>query len=167
MGTVRVEIDPWNDIPPATAYPTKDVVAGTNFPVRCLDFDAAADETTYYQFQALAYGSGNITCRVQWYADTASSGDVVWAAALAAITPNTDTTDIETKAFATADTVTDSHLGTTNQRLHEAVITISNLDSIAAGDWCILRLFRDADNGADTMTGDACLVGLVLEWSDT
>lgn len=167
MATVSVEIDVWGDIPPASNAPSKDVVAGTNFPVRCLDFDAATDETTYFAFEALSYGSGNITAKVQWYADTASSGDVVWAAALAAITPNTDSTDIETKSFATASTVTDSHLGTTGQRLHEAEITISNLDSVATGDWCMLQLYRDADNGSDTMAGDACLVGLVLQWSDT
>ena len=167
MATISTEIDVWGDVPPASNFPTKDVVVGTNFPVKCLDFDAATDETTYYVFQALGYGSGNITCRLRWYSDTASSGSVVWAVALAAITPNTDTQDIETKAFATAHSVTDAHIGTTGQRLHEADVAISNLDSVAAGDWCVLRVVRDADNGSDDMAGDACLVGIVLEWSDT
>lgn len=169
MATVKTELDVWGDVPPTSNHPTKDVITGSNFPVRCLDFDAATDETTYYVFNALSYGSGNITVRVQWYADTGSSGNVVWGAALAAITPNTDTTDIETKAFGTVATVQDTHLGTTNQRLHEAEITISSLDSVASGDWCVLKLYRDADGTAatDDMSGDACLVGLVLEWSDT
>jgi len=167
MATVSHEIDVWGDIPPASNFPTKDVVAGTAFPVRCLDFDAATNETTFFVFQAAGYGSGNITCRLRWYADTASTGSVVWAVALAAITPNTDTQDIETKAFATAQSVTTAHLGTTGQRLHETSVAISNLDSVAAGDWCVLRVVRDAANGSDDMAGDACLVAVLLEWSDT
>ena len=167
MATVRTEIDIWGDVPPSSNYPTKDVFSGSNFPVKVLAFDAATEETTYYFFQALAYGSGNITCKVQWYADTGSTGDVIWGAQLAAITPNTDSQDIETKAFATAQTATDTHLGTTNQRLHEIDITVSNLDSVAAGDWCCLKLYRDADAGGDTMAGDALLAGLSLSWSDT
>lgn len=167
MATIRTEIDIWGDVPPTSNFPTKDVFSGSNFPVKVLAFDASTEETTYYFFQALGYGSGNITCKVQWYADTGSSGDVIWGAQLAAITPNTDSQDIETKAFATAQTATDTHLGTTNQRLHEIDITVSNLDSVAAGDWCCLKLYRNAAAGGDTMAGDALLAGLMLSWSDT
>jgi len=57
----------------------------------------------------------------------------------------------------------DSHLGTTNQRLHQAVITVTDLDNgvdtLAAGDYVVLYLYRDASNtGVDTMTGDASVV---------
>lgn len=166
MATVRQYFEPTDAIPAASNFPTMDIVAGTNFPVRGLDFDAATDETCYIPFLAANYGSGNLTLTVYWYADTASSGDVVWGAQLAAITPNTDSQDIETKSFATAQTVTDSHLGTTGQRLHSADITISNLDSIAAGDWGMLKFYRDADNGSDTMSGDATVVGWQLSYSD-
>jgi hypothetical protein len=140
---------------------------GTNFPVHGHLFDAASDEAAFFYFTAFNYGSGNLTVDLEWYADTAASGDVVFTAALAAITPDTDTQDIETKAFATANTVTDSHLGTTNQRLHRATITVSNLDSIAARDWCCLRVTRDADNGSDTLTGDVMLTKVVVSYSDT
>ncbi|MGH7178542.1 MAG: hypothetical protein ACREJC_14290, partial [Tepidisphaeraceae bacterium] len=101
------------------------------------------------------------------YADTASTGDVIFCAQLGAITTNTDTQDIETKALATAQTVTDTHLGTTGQRLHTVDLTISNLDSIAAGDWCVLRLYRDADAAGDTMAGDASVTLISLSYSDT
>lgn len=167
MATVTQSFDAYDAKPGAANYPTLDVVAGTNFPVPCLDFDAATEETCYFFFRATSYGSGNLTVRVFWYADTASSGDIIWGAALAAITANTDSQDIETKAFATANTVTDTHLGTTGQRLHSADITVSNLDSIAAGDWVCLKVYRDADAGGDTMTGDGCLVGLDVSYSDS
>ena len=167
MATITHEFNPQDSVPSATNFATFDAVAGTNFIVPCLDFDATTDESAFFYFRATSYGSGNLTLTIDWYADTASSGDVIWGAQIAAITPNTDTQDIETKAFATANTATDSHLGTTNQRLHSVDITISNLDSIAAGDWCVLRVYRDADAGGDTMTGDACLVKALLSYSDT
>lgn len=143
------------------------LIQGTNFPVSGLAFDAATEETVYFKFPAINYGSGNLTLDVEWYADSASSGDVMFGASVAAITPNTDSQDAETKAFATQNTNTDTHLGTTGQRLHTMSITISNLDSIAAGDACWLRFRRVAADGADTMTGDAIVTRLKLSYSDT
>ena len=142
--------------------------AGSNFPVPAIAFDASTDQTVYYTFHAVTYGSGNLTLDIFWYADTASSGNVVWQAQVAAITPDTDTQDIETKAFATLNFVQDTHLGTTGQRLHKATITISNLDSIATGDYVCLLIGRDADgtNATDDLTGDAFIVMAKLSYSD-
>lgn len=140
---------------------------GTNFPAVGLAYDATAAENAFWMFRAVNYASGNLTLGLDWYADTASSGDVVWSAAIAAITPDADTQDIETKAFATANTVTDTHLGTTGKRLHRCTITITNLDSLAAEDDVWLKIFRDAANGADTMTGDAVLAGATASYLST
>jgi hypothetical protein len=166
MATVFQEFLPESALFLATTFPAYKRNLGTNFPVPGLGYDAAADEFAYWHFNAINYGSGNITVDIYWYADTASSGDVIWDAGIAAITPNTDTQDIETKAFATVNSVTDTHLGTTGQRLHQCAITISNLDSIAARDHVTLRISRDANNGSDTMTGDAFIVSAVLSYSD-
>jgi hypothetical protein len=92
---------------------------------------------------------------------------VIWGAQLAAIMPNTNSQDVETDTLATANTVTDTHLGTTGQRIHECSITISNLDSLAADALVFLRVYRDADAAGDTMTGDALLVEAELSYSDT
>lgn len=140
---------------------------GTNFPAVGLAYDAAADEAAFWMLRATNYGSGNVTVKLHWYADTASSGDVIWGCQLAAITANTDTQDVETKSLATANTATDSHLGTTGQRLHEIDVTVSNLDSLANGDAVWLRVYRDADAGGDTMSGDAVLTGVFVSYSDT
>lgn len=156
----------------SASFPTTNPAApvetqGTNFPVRGLAYDATTQETAYFYFQAINYGSGNITATVHWYADSATTGGVVWGGSLAAITPDTDTQDIETKAFATESTAADTHLGTTGQRLHSIDITLSNLDSLTAGDWVCLRLRRAPADASDTMTGDAIVVGLTLSYSDT
>ena len=167
MATVKQTLEP-ADAQLPTGNPAAPVlVQGTNFPVAGLAFDATTQEAAYFLFNATNYGSGNITCTVQWYADTASTGGVVWEAALAAITADTDTQDIETKAFATAQQASDTHLGTTGQRLHTMAVTVSNLDSIAADDYVCLRIRRVPADASDTMTGDAILVRAILSYSDT
>ena len=167
MATVYQQFTAGEAVFLATAFPQLVKNNGTNFPVMGLSFDAAADEAAFWQFIATNYGSGNLTLEIYWYADTASTGNVIFDAQIAAITPDTDSQDIETDALATVQSVTDSHLGTTGQRLHKATITISNLDSLASGDYVALRLNRDADNASDTMTGDAIVVLLRLSYSDT
>lgn len=167
MATVRQYLAPEEALFQTTAFPQYVRNAGTNFPVTGLAYDAAGTETGYWKLQLVAYGSGNITCDIEWYADTASSGDVKFDVKIAAITPNTDTQDVETKAFATSQTVTDTHLGTTGQRLHEANVTITNLDSVAAGDELWIAVGRLGADGADTMSGDAIVTSVRLSYSDT
>lgn len=166
MATVYQQLEPAAAQFLSTNFPAL-VKNGTNFPAVGLAFDAATDEAGFWHFQAINYGSGNITVRVEWYADTATSGDVIFGVQLAAITPNTDTQDVETKSLATANTATDTHLGTTGQRLHSVDVTVSNLDSVAVNDAVWLRLYRDADAAGDTMAGDAIVTGVTVSYSDT
>lgn len=166
MATVRQSLDVTSAQFLSTAFPAL-VKNGTNFPAMGLAYDAAADEAAFFHLQAITYGAGNVTVKLQWYADTASTGDVIWGVQLAAITPNTDTQDVETKSFATANTATDTHLGTTGQRLHEVDVTVSNLDSLANGDAVWLRVYRDADAAGDTLSGDVILTAVVVSYSDT
>src|SRR3990167_8656729 len=117
MGTVKQEFDVGAAQFLTSAFPliTKN---GTNIPVLGLLYDPATDEAAFWDFIAHNYGSGNLTLDIYWYADSADSGDVVWEAQIAAITPNADSQDVETDTLAAANTVTDSHLGTTRQREH-------------------------------------------------
>jgi hypothetical protein len=167
MATVKWLFKPQDAQFLSSAFPQYVKANGTSFPVTGLYFDAATQENAHFEFKAQNYGSGNLTLNIEWYADTASTNAVVWGAQIACVTPETDTQDIETKAFATAQTVTDTHLGTTGQRIHRCTLTITNLDSIAADDQVYLKFYRDAASGSDTMTGDAILKELELTYSDT
>jgi hypothetical protein len=167
VATVYVPLDVGAAITRTSTFPQLVQVNGTNIPVRGFAFDASTEEAIFFSFPAIGYGSGNVTCWLDWYADTASSGVVRWSAQIAAITPDSDTQDVETDSLATAATVDDTHLGTTGQRLHRAIVTVSSLDSLAANDWVQLRVARVAANAADTMTGDSILVGAVVSYSDT
>lgn len=165
MGTAYVELAPETAAYPATNYAQYKSVSGTNFPVASLAFDASTEETAFFRFSPVTYASGNLTVRIRWYADTATSGGVTFGASIAAITPNTDSQDIETKAFATENTASDTHLATTGQRLHEFSVTVSNLDSVAAMDDLTLRIARKVADAGDTMTGDCLVVAVIVEYT--
>lgn len=167
MATVKQILTPADALYPSSNYPAPVVFQGTNFPISGLAFDDTTSETVYFRFPAVNYGSGNITISIDWYADTATANSIVFGASIAAITQNTDSQDIETKAFATENTSTDTHLGTTGQRLHSFDIVVSNLDSIASNDDVTLRLRRLPSDASDTMTGDAIVTRIIVSYSDT
>jgi hypothetical protein len=169
VATVAHQLLPEEAQYPATNFPQYKVTQGSNFPVSALFYDATTDEAAFWKLIATNYGSGNLTLDLYWYADTASSANVVWEAQIAAVTADTDTQDMETDGLATLNFVQDTHLGTTGQRLHKATITISNLDSLAANDHVTVRIARDANgtSATDDLAGDAALVLAVLSYSDT
>jgi hypothetical protein len=167
MATIRQHFEADDFEFRSTAFPQRVKVDGTSIPQVGLAFDASTVESAYRRTRAINYGSGNLTFTIGWYADTATAGDVVWGVSIAAVTPNADTQDVETKALATANTFTDGHLGTTGQRGHDAIVPVSNLDSLAADDWLNVRVYRDASNAADTMSGDAILTMVDLAYSDS
>jgi hypothetical protein len=151
----------------ATAFPQYVKADGSSYPVTGLAFDATTEEAAFIRLRAINYGTGNWTILLGWYADTATSGGITWGVSLAAITPNTDTTDTETKSFATETTFSDTHLGTTGQRAHDVIGTITNLDSVAADDWVEIKIARKPADAGDTMTGDAILTMVGISYSDT
>lgn len=151
----------------ATAFPAFRILDGSAAPVSGLFFDATTSETIHFQWKARNYGSGNITVTIEWYADTATTNAVVWSCAIAAYTLNTDTGAFTAKAYSTATNVTDTNLGATAQRGHSIDCVVTNLDSIANGDTCWLRVSRLPADGSDTMTGDAVITGIEISYSDT
>lgn len=166
MATIHVPLHPRSGIPDSSTGAQHDVLDGTNFPIPVLAFDTATEEQAYWTWRALAYGSGNLTIGLDWYAATASSGVVRWGAQIAVITPNTDDQDIETKVFDTAVETNDTHLGTTNKRLHRLQFTLSDIDGLAIDDWVALKIYRDVTDAADTMAGDALLAMLDVSYAD-
>lgn len=169
MANVVLQLDPDAAQFLSTAFPAL-VKNGTNFPVVGLAFDAATLEAAFWAFRASNYASGDVSVSVDWYADTATSGSVVWAAQLKAFTPDSDSVDVETASLATAISVTDTHLGTTGQRPHRApaiAVTGASLDSLAAEDLVYLRVYRDAANVSDTMTGDAIITKVTVSYLST
>lgn len=128
-------------------------------------FDAATDEMCSWTFQLPGNYASSPVLRLHWKANT-TSNSVVWGCRIAATTPS-DTDTPNEHAFGTANTATTAVNGTEARRLVETTITLTNNDSMAAGDTITLQVYRDADNGSDTCTVDAELVSATLEYTTT
>lgn len=166
MATASQLVEPGGATLPSSSFPAL-VRNGTLF-VPALAFDGAATETAYWILSMAQYGGGDIAVRLFWYADSSTSGNVLWEVALAAITANTDTQDVETKTVATATSGLDSHLGTNAQRLHyhDIVITGSSLDGLAQHDFAVLRVQRLGADATDTLNAiDALLTGAEVSFT--
>jgi hypothetical protein len=128
-----------------------------------LSFDATTSETSYWTFVAPQGMTGTLTVVVTYMMASATTGGVAFDAALEAITA-ADATDLDAgTSFATVNANTGSVPGTAGY-INQISITMTNDDSIAAGDYVRLSLARDVADAADTATGD-CYV-LAVEFRD-
>jgi hypothetical protein len=136
--------------PPATAFATLD----TRNSIAVLDFDDATDESAVFVSiipEGASLGSG-LKIRLHWMATTATSGNVVWDVSLERMNTDLDSDSFDTIASGTAAASGTSGILTVTE------ITLTTIDSVTAGDGFRLKVTRDANNGSDTMTGDAELV---------
>lgn len=126
-----------------------------------VDFDASTDERAEWTFvMPDNYDGGTITAKFYWQT-TATSGDVIWAI------QGRSYGDAETidQAYGTAVTVTDTASGTAAQNLISAATAAITLSGTPAGGELVqIRAYRDADAGGDTMSADARLIGVKLEY---
>lgn len=167
MATVKQHFKASEFLVLASAFPEYKKVNGTSFPVDGLYYDDSVTEAAFWDFIAANYGSGSLTINIYWYADTSTTDttEVRWDAQIATVAPGA-AVNIETKALATANSVSDAP-GTTAHSIQKATITLSNTDSIAADDECHIRIARDHDHVDDDMVGDAVLKSFEVTYSDT
>lgn len=125
-----------------------------------VDFDASADESCDFELILPQHyaGTTGITVVLYWMASTATSGDVVWNVAIER--HEDDAFDLDADGFAAANAVTDTAASASGE-LSVPTVTFTDgadMDSWAAGESGRMRITRDADNGSDTMSGDAELL---------
>jgi hypothetical protein len=145
---------PLDNQPPAANYATID----TRNSIMVLDFDAATDESAVFVGvipEAASLGSG-LKIRINWMATSATSGTCRWGVQIERMNTDEDSDSFDTAATAGSTTNGTSGIITTTE------ITITTIDSVAAGDPFRLKVYRDADgtSGTDDMTGDAELVSV-------
>lgn len=152
-------------VPPATSYATPDARPGGSSPAESFpvwDFDdTTAEYLDFYCVLSPNYSGGGLTIVTPWSATSATSGSVVWRAAIRRIAD--DAEDVDTAQTydynqASADTAP-SASGETSM----PTITFTDgadMDSLAAGEPFVLRIGRLPTDAGDTMTGDAEL------WAD-
>jgi hypothetical protein len=130
-----------------------------------LAYDATGEEWACWQFRMPAdYASAPVAV-VQWKAASATSGGVVWDVRVAAVTTG-DATDVDAKVFGSANTATGTAPSVAGYLLDTSV-TLTNADSVAAGDFVVVRVARAAADASDTATGDAELVSVAITYTTT
>lgn len=127
-----------------------------------LSLDAATDEGRIWQGRVPRGFGSTLTINGAFYMASATSGNVVLAAQIACVS-DADAS-VTAKVYATENASTIAVPGAAGT-LKVFSITMTNADSIAAGDWFTLAFRRDADNGSDTATGDLNLVLLDMYFS--
>lgn len=133
---------------PATNFPG--ITAVNRRPV--LGFDTTTAETCYWTAAAPQGLTGTISC-VIYYITTATTGTVAFTAALEAVTDG-DATDLDsTTSFDTGNSNSPVTVPGTAGYIDMISITMTNADSIAAGDYFRLSIVRDVAN--DTAAADA------------
>lgn len=128
----------------------------------CLDFDAGTDEHAVFSGKVPpGYDGNGFFVEISWAATSATSGNVIWQIQFE------DTgsgLDLDADSFATAVTATAAAQSASGVlRFTSFSVTGASLDGLAAYDTFRLRVTRDADNGSDTMTGDAELYFVTVE----
>lgn len=128
-------------------------------------FDATTDEAVYWTGIAPQGLTGTITVIITYTMASATSGACRWEALLEAITDG-DTVDTDaTTSFDSTNSAGATVPGTAGH-IDQVSITMTNADSIAAGDYFRLQVNRDANGttGTDDATGDAQI--LAVEFRD-
>ena len=110
------------------------------------------------------YASGPVL-KLQYSMASATSGEVVLAAEIMAVSDG-DSQDIDSESFDTINTSASTTVPATAGHLDEISITLTNADSLAAGDFVLLRISRDAsDTVNDDASGDLELRNISIEYT--
>jgi hypothetical protein len=145
--------------PPATNYASFD----TRNSIGVLDFDDTTAESAVFVGiipEAADFTTG-MKVVLKWAATSATSGNVIWTAAL-----ERSTTDLDADSFATGVDFAASAANGTSGIVTSVSLDLNGtteIDSIVAGDLFRLKITRKAADGSDTMTGDAELIAVEVQ----
>jgi len=147
-------------IVPTSSGAAKTQVDGTNHSYYVLDFDASSDEAAFWQWTMPdSYDNGSIDITYYWEAG-ATSGDSIFCFQAKGLSANS-AEDIDS-ALSSAVCETDTAQANANDL---ASMTETNATSnFTDGEYVTFKVFRDADVAGDTMTGDARLVKVKIEY---
>lgn len=128
-------------------------------------FDASTSQSAGWSFiMPQDYGSA-LTLRFKTSCKSGQTGvkSAIYRFYVAAMKATEDPTN-PTFSSANSSTVTYANNQTANQ-IVETTVTLTNNDTVAAGDLVIIKADRDAANGSDDVVGDSTLVGsIAVEW---
>lgn len=129
-------------------------------------FDAGTQEWVWWSFQMPGDYASAPVLELIFKMASATSGNVIFAAIIAAQTGG-DSADVDAIAGDTVNTSSGVAVAGTAGHITRTTLALTNADSLAANDFVIVGVSRDADNGSDTATGDLELVAATLSYTTT
>ena len=129
-----------------------------------LAFDASQLEQCMWSFRMPADYASAPVLKVMFKMTSATTGNVIINGRLAAVSDG-DSTDVDAKAFATVNTSSATAVPGTAGFLKEISLTLTNADSVAAGDFVVAYLARDGASGSDTATGDMEVTAVAITYT--
>jgi hypothetical protein len=142
------------------ADPQQVETTATRPDMKVLDFDASTDE--FAQFSVAfpkSWNEGTVTYQVFWTPSNTDTGNCIFGLQGVAVGDD-DTIDV---VYGTAVDITDAGIGVVKDQQVSAVssaITIAG--SPAVDQQTYFQLYRDANAGGDTFTGDARVLGIKI-----
>lgn len=167
-GDTLLVLTPLDNTPPATTYATLDSMTGASTPaesIPVLDFDdTTAEYADFYAVLPRNYASGGLTVTFAW-SSSSSTATAVLRAAFRRV-PD-DAEDLDTTAF-TYDYNTTGALSAASVTGEVVYDTLTftdgaDMDSLAVGEYFILRAGRAPADGNDTLTGDVSIHAIEIK----
>lgn len=160
---VTDSIPPVSDVTSAPVSVVESSGAAPNPAWYVIALDDAADEGRQWNFKLPRFYGSAPVLKINYYmAGANTSKNVRLVCQVAAISDGD--ASATAKVFATANGATiavPDAAGTEDV----ASITLTNADSMTAGDRVMLLLYRDADHGNDDAAGDMIITGVELQFS--
>lgn len=142
-------------VSPGTAGAAPGVVDGTNVVYQTKDFDQTTEEHTDFSIEIPAeYTGGNILWRAIWTA-AAGAGTVAWEVN----TLNVANDEVIDAALTDRGSMVDTLLALGDRHLSPTLTQSTGLPS--ASETMLVRISRDV--AADTLTGDARLIAILIQ----
>ena len=167
-GDTLLTLFPQGGTPPATLFATQDVMVGASAPaesIPVLDFDDTTIE--YMDFYCLLprnYAGGGVTLYFQW-SGAAATGAVVWSAAFRRVQDDLEDLDTAVQAYDYNNAAAGTAPSVIGEVAYENVAFTdgADMDSVAVGEYFILRVRRVPTDAGDTLVGDALIHSLSLK----
>ena len=127
-----------------------------------LDFDDSTAEYACFQVQMpKGWNESTLIAQFVWKCGV-TSGDVIWGIQAVAFADD----DALDTAFGTAQEVTDTAGGAADDCMISAETSAMTVaGSPAAEEFVVFKVYRDAADGSDTLTGDAELLGVKIHYT--
>ena len=128
--------------------------------MKVFDFDASTKQYTQFTIaMPKSWNEGTLTYQVYWAPSTTNTGNAIFGLQGVACADG-DTIDV---VYGTAVEVTDAGIGTVeDQQITSESGAMTVAGSPAAGEQSYFQLFRKADDGSDTFTGECRVLGIKL-----